>query len=100
MAELEKGPLGSHKRTAVSLGGLPLAWLTFQTLGIIYSDIGTSPLYTLNGIWPSGGDVPSDEDVIGGLSAIIWAITLLPLIKYVCLFLARFYHPMLICYIS
>ena len=53
--------------------------------GIIYSDIGTSPLYTLNGVWPSSGPVPSKEDVIGGLSAIIWALTLLPLIKYVML---------------
>ncbi len=35
--------------------------------GIIYSDIGTSPLYVLNGIWPPNGPVPSEEDVIGGL---------------------------------
>ena len=51
--------------------------------GIIYSDIGTSPLYVLNGIWPADGPVPSEEDVIGGISAIIWALTILPLIKYV-----------------
>ncbi|KAI0782842.1 potassium transporter [Abortiporus biennis] len=57
--------------------------LSFQTLGIVYSDIGTSPLYTLNGLWPTTGPVPPKEDVIGGLSAIIWALTLLPLCKYV-----------------
>lgn len=51
--------------------------------GIIYSDIGTSPLYTLNGLWPANGPVPPTEDVIGGISAIIWALTLLPLCKYV-----------------
>src|SRR6266852_5033258 len=51
--------------------------------GIIYSDIGTSPLYVLNGIWPSSGGVPSKEDIIGGVSAIVWSLTLLPLIKYV-----------------
>ncbi|KAF8799021.1 potassium transporter, partial [Phlegmacium glaucopus] len=71
------------KRTAVRLTGLPLIALSFQTLGIIYSDIGTSPLYVLNGIWPGNGPVPSNEDVIGGISAIIWALTLLPLLKYV-----------------
>ncbi|EKM57720.1 uncharacterized protein PHACADRAFT_251527 [Phanerochaete carnosa HHB-10118-sp] len=64
-----------------------LSWalltLSFQTLGIIYSDIGTSPLYTLNGLWPADGPVPPTEDVIGGISAIIWALTLLPLCKYV-----------------
>ena len=55
----------------------------FWFIGIIYSDIGTSPLYVLNGIWPSDGPVPSKEDVIGGISAIIWSLTLLPLLKYV-----------------
>jgi KUP system potassium uptake protein len=37
----------------------------------------------LNGIWPSSQPAPSEEDVIGGISAIIWAFTLLPLLKYV-----------------
>lgn len=45
--------------------------------------MGTSPLYVLNGIWPPDRAVPSKEDIIGGISAIIWALTLLPLIKYV-----------------
>ncbi|KAF8139183.1 potassium transporter [Mycena galopus ATCC 62051] len=75
---------GIHKkRTAVKLSGAALLFLSFQTLGIIYSDIGTSPLYVLNGIWPASGEAPSEEDVIGGISAIIWALTLLPLVKYV-----------------
>jgi KUP system potassium uptake protein len=37
----------------------------------------------LNGIWPASGPVPSKEDVIGGVSAIFWAMTLLPFLKYV-----------------
>ncbi|KAJ4482322.1 potassium transporter [Lentinula aciculospora] len=73
----------SRKRTALKVHGAALASLSFQCLGIIYSDIGTSPLYVLNGIWPSSGPVPSQEDVIGGVSAIVWSLTLLPLIKYV-----------------
>ncbi|KAJ7797662.1 potassium transporter [Mycena olivaceomarginata] len=71
------------KRTAVKLSGVALLFLSFQTLGIIYSDIGTSPLYVLNGIWPASGDAPSRDDVVGGISCIIWSITLLPLVKYV-----------------
>lgn len=55
----------------------------FSLPGIIYSDIGTSPLYTLNGIWPADGPFPSKEDIIGGVSAIIWSLTLVPLLKYV-----------------
>jgi len=39
--------------------------------------------YTLNGIWPSHHPVPPPQDVIGGLSAIFWALTIIPLIKYV-----------------
>ncbi|TFY59675.1 hypothetical protein EVG20_g7693 [Dentipellis fragilis] len=77
--DVEKGA----RRTAVSVGGLALLLLSFQTLGIIYSDIGTSPLYVLNGIWSSSGPAPSKEDVIGGLSAIVWSLTLVPLLKYV-----------------
>ncbi|KAJ7600944.1 potassium transporter [Mycena floridula] len=73
---------------AVSLGGLALLKLSFEALGIIYSDIGTSPLYVLNGIWPSSGPLPSNEDIIGGVSAIIWSLTLAPLIKYVFITLA------------
>ncbi|KAF8521952.1 potassium transporter-domain-containing protein [Hysterangium stoloniferum] len=65
------------------LKGFSLLALSFQTLGIIYSDIGTSPLYVLNGIWPADGPAPSKEDVIGGISCIIWALTLIPLLKYV-----------------
>ncbi|KAG5650229.1 hypothetical protein H0H81_000252 [Sphagnurus paluster] len=79
----EKGIDLNVKRQAVVLRGLPLFLLSFQTLGVIYSDIGTSPLYVLNGIWPQSGPPPSKEDVIGGVSAILWALTLLPLIKYV-----------------
>ncbi|KAF8329370.1 potassium transporter [Cantharellus anzutake] len=70
------------ERRPVKLTGSALAIMAFQTLGVIYSDIGTSPLYVLNGIWPSSGPVPSTEDVIGGVSAIVWSMTLLPLIKY------------------
>ncbi len=68
---------------ALETKGKATLLLAFSTLGIIYSDIGTSPLYVLTTIWSTTGPVPSDEDLIGGVSAIFWAFTLLPLIKYV-----------------
>ncbi|KAH9163565.1 potassium transporter [Lactarius sanguifluus] len=74
---------GHPGRRPLQAAGLALAMLSFQTLGIIYSDIGTSPLYVLNGIWSSSGPVPPKDDVIGGLSAIVWSLTLIPLCKYV-----------------
>jgi KUP system potassium uptake protein len=52
-------------------------------LGIIYGDIGTSPLYVLNAI--TNGRVISDKLIIGSLSCIIWTLTLQTTIKYVIL---------------
>ncbi|POW00603.1 hypothetical protein PSTT_13011 [Puccinia striiformis] len=43
----------------------------FAAVGIIYGDIGTSPLYVLNGIFPSSGPAPSPQDTIGAISALI-----------------------------
>ncbi|EGG09512.1 uncharacterized protein MELLADRAFT_104243 [Melampsora larici-populina 98AG31] len=54
----------------------------FASVGVIYGDIGTSPLYVLNGIFPPEGPAPSAEDALGAISAILWALTIVPLIKY------------------
>ncbi len=54
-------------------------------LGIIYGDIGTSPLYVFNSIIK--GRVISEELIVGTLSLIIWTITLFTTIKYVILVL-------------
>lgn len=63
----------------VSAAGLLIA------LGIIYGDIGTSPLYVFNAI--IGGRVISDQIIIGTLSCIIWTLTLQTTVKYVFLVL-------------
>ncbi|MEP7265439.1 MAG: KUP/HAK/KT family potassium transporter [Bacteroidota bacterium] len=53
------------------------------TLGIIYGDIGTSPLYVMKAIV---GDRPISETlVLGGISCIFWTLTLQTTIKYVVL---------------
>jgi KUP system potassium uptake protein len=52
-------------------------------LGIIFGDIGTSPLYVMNAI--TSGKVISEELIIGSLSCIIWTLTLQTTIKYVIL---------------
>ena len=54
---------------------------TLIALGIVYGDIGTSPLYTVRGVFV---DRPVTEDVVlGTVSAIIWTLTLLTTVKYV-----------------
>ncbi|KAK4487995.1 hypothetical protein RD792_003734 [Penstemon davidsonii] len=60
---------------------LLLLRLAFQSLGVVYGDLGTSPLYVFYNTFPHGIDDP--EDVIGALSLIIYSLTLIPLLKYV-----------------
>lgn len=50
-------------------------------LGIIYGDIGTSPLYVLKAI--INEKVISEELVLGGLSCVVWTLTLVTTVKYV-----------------
>ncbi|KAI4364997.1 hypothetical protein MLD38_021023 [Melastoma candidum] len=61
------------------------AWLilrlAFQSLGVVFGDLGTSPLYVFYNTFPRG--IQDPEDVIGALSLIIYSLTLIPLIKYV-----------------
>lgn len=52
-------------------------------LGIIYGDIGTSPLYVFNEI--CNGKMISELLILGGLSCIIWTLTLQTTVKYVVL---------------
>jgi len=63
----------------VSAAGLLIA------LGIIYGDIGTSPLYVFNAIVKNR--VIDDNLIIGSLSCIIWTLTIQTTIKYVWLVL-------------
>lgn len=73
--------VSSHKNVnAITAGGL------LVTLGIVFGDIGTSPLYTLKAIFKSlvetGQGINSDS-VLGALSCVIWTLTLQTTIKYV-----------------
>ncbi|KAF3533089.1 hypothetical protein DY000_02037528 [Brassica cretica] len=63
------------------LSMLMLLRLSFQSLGIVYGDLGTSPLYVFYNTFPDG--ISDSEDVIGALSLIIYSLLLIPLIKYV-----------------
>lgn len=54
--------------------------LAYQSIGVIYGDIGTSPLYVYSSTFTSE---PSYDDLLGALSLIIWTVTLMVTIKYV-----------------
>ncbi|MDO4403944.1 MAG: KUP/HAK/KT family potassium transporter, partial [Atopobiaceae bacterium] len=70
----------SHK------AGIPLsAGMILVTLGVVYGDIGTSPMYTLKAIMSGNGGLHtmSQDVVVGALSLIIWTMTLITTVKYV-----------------
>ncbi|XP_050264740.1 potassium transporter 5-like isoform X2 [Quercus robur] len=55
--------------------------LAFQSIGVVYGDIGTSPLYVFSSTFPNG--IKHNDDILGVLSLILYTLTLLSLIKYV-----------------
>ncbi len=63
-----------------------LAPLTLGALGVVYGDIGTSPLYAMDQIFQPGL-ARTPENVLGGVSLVIWALTLIVAIKYAALVL-------------
>lgn len=56
--------------------------LAFQTLGVVFGDVGTSPLYTFSVMF-SKAPVNGNEDVLGALSLVLYTLILISLIKYV-----------------
>jgi len=59
--------------------------LFLVTIGIVYGDIGTSPLYVMKSIMEGNGGISQINEtfIIGSLSLVIWTVTLLTTIKYV-----------------
>ncbi|XP_054794168.1 potassium transporter 5-like [Prosopis cineraria] len=55
--------------------------LAFQSLGIVYGDIGTSPLYVYASTFTDG--IKNIDDILGVLSLIIYTLVLIPMLKYV-----------------
>ncbi len=62
------------------------AALTLAALGIVYGDIGTSPLYAAKEVFnPSHGIVLDTGTILGGISAIFWSLMVVVSLKYVTL---------------
>ena len=65
-----------------------LAALTLAAIGVVYGDIGTSPLYTVKEIFlPATGVALTPANLIGAVSCIVWALMLVVTLKYVTLIL-------------
>ncbi|KAF2234202.1 potassium transporter [Viridothelium virens] len=70
---------GDYKQKQI-FHGKHLLWLSYQSIGVIYGDIGTSPLYVYSSTFSAP---PDKKDLVGVLSIIIWTITMMVTVKYI-----------------
>ncbi len=57
--------------------------LVLGSLGVVFGDIGTSPLYAINEMFFGHGEIPvTPENIYGSISLVVWAITLVVCFKY------------------
>src|SRR6267154_5314599 len=60
------------------------AWLTLGALGVVYGDIGTSPLYAVRqSVLATGGGIATHDAVVGAISLILWSLIIIVTIKYI-----------------
>src|SRR3954453_22889174 len=59
--------------------------LAFAALGVVFGDIGTSPLYAIQTVFTADNQAvkPTEGDVYGVLSLVVWSVTLIVSIKFV-----------------
>ncbi|KAK7843266.1 potassium transporter 5 [Quercus suber] len=72
---------GHHGHGSKAVGRSVILHLAFQSIGIVYGDIGTSPLYVYANTFTNG--IKHYDDILGVLSLICYTLTLIPLFKYV-----------------
>ena len=74
--------------TETTLQKQSLGAATLGAIGVVYGDIGTSPLYTVKEVFaPATGVALTPENLIGAVSVIFWALMLVVTLKYVTLIL-------------
>jgi KUP system potassium uptake protein len=73
----------SHPGSTAAIQSANLTGLGLAALGIVFGDIGTSPLYTLKTILSMSSGTPTRDAVLGVLSLIIWTLIIITSVKYV-----------------
>jgi KUP system potassium uptake protein len=73
------------KHAGATAGKAAVAALTLGALGVVFGDIGTSPLYALQTVFSAHGHAvkPDQASVYGVISLVFWSITLIVSVKYV-----------------
>ena len=78
------GPEAGTRRDGGPSGGrTAAAALTLAALGVVFGDIGTSPLYALTSVFEVHGVKPDHAGVYGMISLVVWTIVLVVSVKYV-----------------
>ena len=77
-------PLPHHPK---SLKGKALAAMAFAALGVVYGDIGTSPLYAMRECFHGGTVEVNRDNVLGVLSLVVWGLIIVVCVKYLLLLL-------------
>ena len=72
---------GTGHSPAERTSGLPALALT--AIGVVFGDIGTSPLYTLKTVVELAGGAPGPELALGLLSLLVWTLIIVTCIKYI-----------------
>jgi KUP system potassium uptake protein len=76
------GSEGGHAHPDSAHGG-PLLALSLAALGVVYGDIGTSPLYAIKACFaPEYGLTPTVDNVLGVLSLVFWSLNFIVTLKY------------------
>ncbi|CAN6195770.1 unnamed protein product [Urochloa humidicola] len=73
---------GAHGHSSKELSMLSTIAMAFQTLGVVYGDMGTSPLYVFSDVF-SKVPIKSEVEILGALSLVMYTIALIPFVKYV-----------------
>jgi KUP system potassium uptake protein len=75
-------------RVSEALAGRRKSWAAFGALGVVFGDLGTSPLYTLQTVVQAMGGQFTPQTALGVLSLVFWTLIVTISIKY-CLFVMR-----------
>lgn len=74
----------SHSASSPDAGGKRLAALALAALGVVYGDIGTSPLYSFKEVFAGNHPIPvTPQNIYGSLSLFFWALIIVVSVKYV-----------------
>uniref|UniRef100_A0A453KQM3 K+ potassium transporter integral membrane domain-containing protein n=1 Tax=Aegilops tauschii subsp. strangulata TaxID=200361 RepID=A0A453KQM3_AEGTS len=73
---------GAHGHSAQDISLMGTVAMAFQTLGVVYGDMGTSPLYVFSDVF-SKVPIKSEVEILGALSLVMYTIALIPFAKYV-----------------